>query len=88
MRAVYPSRVRLNLLPNGFLTASFAGLAVLAGWSGGLMLRVNPVDRAVRAVEFAVRNVGIAAVSAHHADRPVDRARSDSNRPDGCSGAP
>ena len=28
------------------------------------MLRVNPDDRAVRAVEFAVRNVGIAAVLA------------------------
>ena len=28
------------------------------------MLRVNPVDRAVLAAEFAVRNVGIAAVLA------------------------
>jgi BASS family bile acid:Na+ symporter len=52
------------VLDTAVLTASFTGLAVLAGWSSGLMLRVDPVDRAVLAVEFAVRNVGIAAVLA------------------------
>ena len=52
------------VLDTTVLTASFTGLAVLAGWSSGLMLRGKPVDRMVLAVEFAVRNVGIAAVLA------------------------
>jgi bile acid:Na+ symporter, BASS family len=52
------------VLDTAVLTASFTGLAVLAGWSSGWMLRVDPGDRAVLAVEFAVRNVGIAAVLA------------------------
>lgn len=46
------------------LTATFTLLALLAGWLTGSALRLNPTDRAVLAVEFAVRNVGIAAVLA------------------------
>ena len=38
--------------------------ASLAGWLSGSALRLSPTDRAVLAVEFAVRNVGIAAVLA------------------------
>ena len=46
------------------LTATFTGLALLAGWLSGSALRLNPTDRAVLAVEFGVRNVGIAPVLA------------------------
>jgi BASS family bile acid:Na+ symporter len=46
------------------LTATFTALALLAGWLSGSALRLHPVDRAVLAMEFAVRNVGIAAVLA------------------------
>ncbi len=46
------------------LTATFTAFALVAGWLSGSTLRLNPTDRAVLAVEFAVRNVGIAAVLA------------------------
>jgi len=46
------------------LTASFTALALLAGWWTGSAMRLSGTARAVLAVEFAVRNVGIAAVLA------------------------
>jgi BASS family bile acid:Na+ symporter len=46
------------------LTTTFTALALIAGWLSGSALRLNHTDRAVLAVEFAVRNVGIAAVLA------------------------
>lgn len=46
------------------LTVSFTLLALLAGWLSGSILHLNRTDRAVLAIEFAVRNVGIAALLA------------------------
>ncbi|TVP81149.1 bile acid:sodium symporter [Thioalkalivibrio sp.] len=46
------------------LTVTFTALALAAGWYSGRVLRLNPADRAVLAIEFAVRNVGIAALLA------------------------
>ena len=46
------------------LTVTFTLLALLAGWLSGSILRVNRADRAVLAIEFGVRNVGIAALLA------------------------
>lgn len=42
----------------------FTIVAVLAGWSSGILTGIPRVDRNVFAIEFAVRNVGIAAVVA------------------------
>jgi bile acid:Na+ symporter, BASS family len=46
------------------LTVSFTLLALLAGWFSGLTLHLRRSDRAVLAIEFAVRNAGIAALLA------------------------
>jgi bile acid:Na+ symporter, BASS family len=46
------------------LTVSFTLLALLAGWFSGHMLHLDRSDRAVLAIEFAVRNAGIAALLA------------------------
>jgi bile acid:Na+ symporter, BASS family len=46
------------------LTFTFTLLALLAGWFSGGILHLNQSDRAVLAIEFAVRNVGIAALLA------------------------
>lgn len=46
------------------LTVTFTVLALFAGWLTGSILHLNRNDRAVLAVEFAVRNVGIAALLA------------------------
>ena len=46
------------------LTVTFTLLALLAGWFSGGILQLNQTDRAVLAIEFAVRNVGIAALLA------------------------
>jgi len=46
------------------LTVIFTALALAAGWFSGRLLRLNPAGRAVLAIEFAVRNVGIAALLA------------------------
>ena len=43
---------------------TFTLLALLAGWLSGSILQVNRADRAVLAIEFGVRNVGIAALLA------------------------
>jgi predicted Na+-dependent transporter len=42
----------------------FTVLALLAGWTCASALHLNRPDRAVVAVEFATRNVGIAALLA------------------------
>lgn len=52
------------LRPAMQLTVAFTTLALLAGYLVGSVLRLGRVDRAVLAVEFAVRNVGIASVVA------------------------
>lgn len=53
------------------LAVLFTGIAVLAGWFSGFLTKQNTVDRYTFAVEFSVRNVGIAAVVAATAlDRP------------------
>jgi bile acid:Na+ symporter, BASS family len=44
------------------LATLFSGFAALAGWATGLLLRLDRPDRYVFAVEFAIRNVGVAAV--------------------------
>ncbi len=46
------------------VTVTFTLLALLAGWLSGSFLRLNGTDRAVLAIEFGVRNVGIAALLA------------------------
>lgn len=46
------------------LTLIFTLLALLAGWFSGSLLDLNRNDRAVLAIEFGVRNVGIAALLA------------------------
>jgi len=46
------------------LTVTFTLLALLGGWLSGRILQMNGTDRAVLAIEFAVRNVGIAALLA------------------------
>jgi bile acid:Na+ symporter, BASS family len=46
------------------LTVTFTLLALLAGWLNGAILQLNRTDRAVLAIEFGVRNVGIAALLA------------------------
>ena len=46
------------------LTVTFTLLALLAGWLSGGILRLNQTDRGVLAIEFGVRNVGIAALFA------------------------
>jgi len=46
------------------LTVTFTLLALLAGWSSGSILHLNGIERAVLAIEFGVRNVGIAALLA------------------------
>lgn len=46
------------------LTFTFTLLALLGGWFGDRTLHLNQTDRAVLAIEFAVRNVGIAALLA------------------------
>jgi bile acid:Na+ symporter, BASS family len=46
------------------LTVSFTLLALLSGWLSGHMLHVDRSDRVVLAIEFAVRNAGIAALLA------------------------
>lgn len=46
------------------VTAVFTFLGLLAGWASGSVLRLNRADRAVVAVEFAARNVGIASLLA------------------------
>lgn len=46
------------------LTTTFTVLALLAGWTSGSMLRLDHAGRVVMAVEFAVRNVSIAALLA------------------------
>jgi len=47
-----------------WLTALFTLLALAAGWLFGLVARMNSIQRHVMAIEFAVRNAGIAAVVA------------------------
>jgi bile acid:Na+ symporter, BASS family len=44
------------------LTVTFTLLALLGGWLSGGILQLNRADGAVLAIEFAVRNVGIAAL--------------------------
>jgi len=46
------------------LTVTFTLLALLGGLLSGSILQMNGADRAVLAIEFAVRNVGIAALLA------------------------
>ncbi len=46
------------------LTFTFTLLAFLAGWFSGGVLQLKHTNRAVLAIEFAVRNVGIAALLA------------------------
>jgi BASS family bile acid:Na+ symporter len=46
------------------LTLSFTLLALLAGWLSGRMLKLDGSDRAVLAIEFGVRNAGIAGLLA------------------------
>ena len=46
------------------VTVAFTVLALVAGWLSGSFLRLNRTDRAVLAIEFGVRNVGIAALLA------------------------
>lgn len=46
------------------LTLSFTLLALLAGWFSGILLHLDRSDRAVLAIEFGVRNSGIAALLA------------------------
>lgn len=46
------------------LTLSFTLLALLAGWLSGRMLKLDRSDRAVLAIEFGVRNAGIAGLLA------------------------
>ncbi|NGP53155.1 bile acid:sodium symporter [Thioalkalivibrio sp. XN8] len=46
------------------LTAGFTLLALLAGWVSGRVLSLDPGDRLVLAIEFGVRNAGIAALLA------------------------
>ncbi|TVP89572.1 MAG: hypothetical protein EA347_04005 [Thioalkalivibrio sp.] len=46
------------------LTVIFTLLALLGGWLSGSILQLNRTDGAVLAIEFAVRNVGIAALLA------------------------
>jgi bile acid:Na+ symporter, BASS family len=48
----------------GLVIAGFTALALLAGWQTARLLSLPRVGRAVFAVEFSVRNVGIAAVLA------------------------
>jgi len=53
------------------LAVLFTIVAVSAGWFSGLLTKQNRVERFTFAVEFSVRNVGIAAVVAATAlDRP------------------
>jgi len=42
----------------------FTGFAVFSGWGSGYLLGLNQTDRFVFSVEFAVRNVGVAALVA------------------------
>jgi BASS family bile acid:Na+ symporter len=46
------------------VTVAFTLLALVAGWLSGGLLQLNRTDRAVLAIEFGVRNVGIAALLA------------------------
>ncbi len=46
------------------VTVAFTLLALVAGWLSGSLLHLNRTDRAVLAIEFGVRNVGIAALLA------------------------
>lgn len=46
------------------VTVAFTLLALVAGWLSGSLLQLNRTDRAVLAIEFGVRNVGIAALLA------------------------
>jgi bile acid:Na+ symporter, BASS family len=46
------------------LTVAFTALALLTGWLFGRLFGLNGPDRTVLAIEFAVRNVAIAAVLA------------------------
>jgi BASS family bile acid:Na+ symporter len=46
------------------LTVTFTLLALLGAWLSGRILHMNGTDRAVLAIEFALRNVGIAALLA------------------------
>lgn len=55
---------RLIFVDAAWLTALFTLLALTAGWLFGLVARMNRVQRRVMAIEFAVRNAGIAAVVA------------------------
>lgn len=49
-------------LDAAMLATLFSGFAALAGWATGLFLRLDRTDRYVFALEFAIRNVGVAAV--------------------------
>ncbi|HSM27242.1 MAG TPA: bile acid:sodium symporter, partial [Thioalkalivibrio sp.] len=46
------------------VTVAFTLLALIAGWLSGSLMQLNRTDRAVLAIEFGVRNVGIAALLA------------------------
>jgi BASS family bile acid:Na+ symporter len=58
------STVLAMLYQSTQLIVAFTVLALLTGWLVGRLLPWNGPDRAVLAIEFAVRNVGIAAVLA------------------------
>lgn len=51
-------------LETALLTVTFTALALVAGWTTGWILQLTSDGRAVLAVEFAIRNVGIAALIA------------------------
>lgn len=55
---------RCIFMDAAWLTALFTLLAFAAGWLFGMVARMNAVRRHVMAIEFAVRNAGIAAVVA------------------------
>ena len=46
------------------LAVFFTGFALLSGWGSGALLGLEAVDRYVLSVEFAVRNIGAAALIA------------------------
>ena len=46
------------------LAVLFTGFAVVSGWGSGFLLGLQAVDRYVFSVEFAVRNIGAAALVA------------------------
>jgi len=55
--------IRLSL-EAAVIAVLFTGFAVFSGWGSGYLLGLNQTDRFVFSVEFAVRNVGAAALVA------------------------